>query len=81
MTIWFTADFHLGHENIIKYCDRPFKNAAEMDKKIIANFNKVVAADDTVYILGDLAWDNRVGKYFFQISNCISFNIAYVCKP
>src|SRR5690606_10206896 len=22
--IWFTADFHLGHVNILKYCDRPF---------------------------------------------------------
>jgi calcineurin-like phosphoesterase family protein len=22
---WFTADFHLGHQNIIRYCNRPFR--------------------------------------------------------
>jgi calcineurin-like phosphoesterase family protein len=24
MPVWFTADLHLGHANIIKYCTRPF---------------------------------------------------------
>jgi calcineurin-like phosphoesterase family protein len=29
MTIWFTADLHLGHGNILKYCNRPHLNAEE----------------------------------------------------
>jgi calcineurin-like phosphoesterase family protein len=29
MTVWFTADTHLGHGNIIKYCLRPFLSPAE----------------------------------------------------
>lgn len=29
MTVWFTADTHFGHENIIKYCQRPFLSPAE----------------------------------------------------
>lgn len=29
MTVWFTADLHLGHANIIKYCKRPHLNAQE----------------------------------------------------
>ena len=29
--IFFTADTHFGHNNVIRFCDRPFSSAAEMD--------------------------------------------------
>lgn len=53
---FFTADLHFGHENIIKYCDRPFENAREMDETIIRNWNKTVGEKDTVYFLGDFSF-------------------------
>lgn len=53
MNIWFTADYHLGHENIIKYCNRPFSTVEEMDAELIHRHNEVVRPDDTVYIIGD----------------------------
>ena len=28
-TTWFTADTHLGHANIVKFCLRPFLTPAE----------------------------------------------------
>jgi calcineurin-like phosphoesterase family protein len=31
-TVWFTADLHLGHGNIIKYCARPFLTDEERDR-------------------------------------------------
>ena len=31
-TVWFTADPHFGHANIVKYCQRPFLNEAERQK-------------------------------------------------
>ncbi len=53
MDIWFTADFHFGHTNIIRYCDRPFVNAAEMDETILDRLNDRVKATDHLYFLGD----------------------------
>lgn len=55
MPVWFTADLHLGHENIIRYCDRPFRDADEMNMELVRRWNEVVAPTDTVYVLGDFA--------------------------
>jgi len=49
------ADLHLGHENIIKYCNRPFKDVAHMNETILNNWNTVVSNDDLVYVLGDFS--------------------------
>jgi len=60
--VWLTSDLHLWHTNIIKYCKRPFKDAAEMNAVLVENWNKRVAPEDTVYDLGDLACGfNRLG--------------------
>jgi calcineurin-like phosphoesterase family protein len=53
MTVWFTADTHFGHANIIKYCNRGYADAGEMDAALIANWNARVRLDDTVWHLGD----------------------------
>ena len=50
--IFFTADFHFGHHNIIRYCNRPFRNVEE-DQTILERLNASVKASDTLYFLGD----------------------------
>ena len=53
--IWFTSDLHLGHENIIGYCDRPYASVDHMNIGLRDNWNMCVAEDDVVWVLGDLA--------------------------
>lgn len=52
---YFIADTHFGGENIRRYENRPFETATEMDEKLIENWNGIVTAEDTVYVLGDFS--------------------------
>lgn len=60
--IYFTADTHFGHYNVIRFCDRPFASAEEMDEAMIQNWNERVTGNDTVYILGDKFLETSDGK-------------------
>ena len=67
MTIWFSADFHLGHSRIIEFCKRPFKDVDEMNEEIIRRWNSCVNDSDTGYILGDFCFgDPR--KYYSRLN-------------
>ena len=48
---YFTADTHFGHQNVIRFCDRPWQTAEEMDEAMIERWNDRVRNNDTIYIL------------------------------
>lgn len=52
--IYYISDTHFGHENVIRFCDRPFDSVETMNAALIANWNRKVNGNDTVYILGDM---------------------------
>ena len=52
---WVWSDLHLRHGNIIKYCDRPFRDAPHMDGAIMTGWRSAVGAGDTVLNGGDVA--------------------------
>jgi calcineurin-like phosphoesterase family protein len=52
---FFTADWHIGHENSIKFDNRPYKNLDEMHRKLISNYNAQVPENGVCYFLGDIA--------------------------
>lgn len=51
--VFFISDTHFNHANIIRYCQRPFKDTVEMNETLIANWNRTVGNDDIVFHLGD----------------------------
>lgn len=63
-TIWFTSDTHFSHNNIIRYCNRPFSNVEEMDKALINNWNNKVKQNDDVYHLGDIIFSRDKNKTY-----------------
>jgi len=74
MKIWFTSDWHLSHENVIKYCNRPFDNVYEMNKTIINNHNELVSDEDLVYFLGDMCFNDKSLKWLENING----NFIYI---
>ncbi len=54
--VWFSSDLHFGHENVIKYSNRPFSSVEEMNEGLIQNHNSLVKPGDTYYHLGDFAF-------------------------
>ncbi|MEO8119747.1 MAG: metallophosphoesterase [Rhodoferax sp.] len=56
--VWLTSDLHLGHANIIGYCDRPFHDTESMDAALLQLLGKVVPGELLV-IVGDIA----LGKF------------------
>ncbi len=58
--IFYTSDWHLYHNNILKLCDRPFTSAEEMKNIIIGNYNARVTSKDDVFFLGDIFFKTSV---------------------
>ena len=57
--IFFTSDTHFGHENILKYCKRPFSSIDEHDDELIRRWNDKVPENGIVFHLGDVAFGNK----------------------
>ena len=57
--IYYIADMHFGHRNVLRFDARPFESIEAMDETIIQNWNTRVTDEDTVYVLGDAFWKNE----------------------
>ena len=61
--VWFTADTHFSHKNILKHCPKraeagnyDIDDVVAHDKWLIDKWNSTIGKKDTVYILVDLAF-------------------------
>ena len=65
--IFFIADTHFGSEAIRLYENRPFADTGEMDRELIARWNRVVSEDDIVYHLGDFGADGHEAEILSRL--------------
>lgn len=56
MKNFYISDLHFFHKNIIRLTNRPYTTVEEMNGDLIKRWNSVVSSNDTVYILGDIAY-------------------------
>ena len=63
--VFFTSDTHFDHANVIKYCNRPFRNKHEMNEAMIQNWNSVVKPGDTIIASGKAS----LYKHQLQMTN------------
>lgn len=68
--VFFTADLHIGHANILRHTNRPFASLEEMNEELCRRWNKRVKKNDTVYIIGDLFFRNSIpaSEYLQQMN-------------
>lgn len=60
--VFFTSDFHLFHNNVLKFDNRPFTDVNEMHVVLEGGWNEVVKPNDIVIYLGDLSFARREDK-------------------
>ncbi len=53
--VWLWSDLHIGHENIIKYENRPFKSIKEMEDFFIEEWKKI-NKNDIIINNGDFSF-------------------------
>lgn len=56
--IYYIGDTHFGDKRVMELADRPYSSIQEMDNDIVRKWNLRVRENDTVYVLGDFAFDD-----------------------
>jgi calcineurin-like phosphoesterase family protein len=54
--IFFTSDWHIGHNHVIDFDNRPFRDLEHMHKELVRRFNNIVPKDGLTYFLGDMTF-------------------------
>ena len=76
----FISDLHFGHENILSFDNRPFKDIQTHDEYIMNAWNDKVGIDDDVWIGFGVLIMSGVGikrpKNYNDLIRIISFSVS-----
>lgn len=75
--VYMWSDQHFGHQNIIRYADRPFVEKEEMTEQLIINHNNIVGEHDICIWGGDIAFMGNVPANEI-LSRCNGYKILVV---
>ena len=67
--IYYIADTHFGDERVMRLAQRPFISVSQMNEFLCAKWNEKVGGDDSVYIVGDFAFDDAAAQKIFPLLN------------
>lgn len=57
--VYIISDTHFGHDNVIQYCSRPYRDIEHMNEDLILKWNNVVSRADKVFHLGDFGFGSK----------------------
>lgn len=69
--IYLTSDLHVGHDNIVKYCNRPC-TIENHDEFLVESLNSHIKPNDTVYHIGDFTIQWKGQENIDKITNFIN---------
>ena len=66
-----TSDWHIGHQNCLKFDNRPFKDLDHMHSTLVNNINSCLGKYDILYVLGDygLTKGDEIQKFMKRLGN------------
>lgn len=74
MTTYFMSDPHFGHKNILEFSRPGFNSLEEHNDYLIEQINKTVGLNDTLYILGDIAFSSEY--HYLAAIQCTNIRIV-----
>ena len=76
--LWFVADTHFFHGNIIKHENRPWSTVEDMNEGLLRNINETVGLNDTLYVLGDFSFKEKQAQVWELRKRIICRNVHLV---
>ena len=76
--IYFTSDWHIGHNKEFLWGNRGFSSIEEHDKEVLKRCNEIVGVEDELWILGDLAMGGDKYAWSEVYKSLICRNIHFI---
>ena len=76
--IFFTSDWHIGHDKPFIWQARGFSSIEEHDTEVLARCNSLVKENDELWILGDLAMGGNKEEWDRIYKNLLCKNVHFI---